>query len=296
MLFRLAAPAKSEGIWQVLLGQSPHCTLTQAWSAPDAHQALEQAKDAFIASLVLGGREDGFERWDLTEGAGLPPRAFWMPSGNRWILPFNLAEQKQDIYQTAGEWGIREGDVVLDCGAHVGAFTHQALNRGASLVVAIELSPRNVECLRRNFHKEIEEGRVVVYAKGVWNEDDVLELRQVDENSAADTVVMQQEGASVGVAVPLTTIDAITQELQLQRVDYIKMDIEGAEAPALEGATETLRRWKPRLALAAYHKADDPVSLPATVRKAVPDYQSRCASCILDEAGLRPEVLLFAAD
>jgi FkbM family methyltransferase len=295
-LLHLVAPAKSSGVWQVLLRQSPHCSLRQAWTAPDELHEQIQVKDAFIAALQLGARDEGFERWDLSENAGLPPRQFWIPAGNRWTLPFNLAEQERDIYQTAGDWGIRKGDVVLDCGAHVGSFAHMALHQGASLVVAIELSPRNAECLRRNFRKEIEEGRVVVYPKGVWNREEVLELRQVEDNSAADTVVMEQNGAIVSETVPLTTIDAIVEELNLTRVDHIKMDIEGAEVPALQGAARTLRRWKPRLALAAYHKGDDPVTLPAAVRQAVPEYRSRCASCILDEAGLRPEVLLFAAD
>ena len=293
---RIAFPMQSLAVWQSLSGKSPHCSLTLAWEAPGDASSQVTAKDAFIEQLSLGARDEAFERWDLGEGSALPPRHFWIPTGNRWILPFNLAEQDRDIYRTAGSWGIRSGDVVLDCGAHVGAFAHQALARGARLVVAVEPSPRNVECLRRNFSEEIEQGRVVIYPKGVWNRDELLVLRQMEENSAADTVVMEQPGARTGDLVPLTTIDKLVVELGLTRVDYIKMDIEGAEVPALDGAAETLRRWKPRLALAAYHKDDDPVTLPAAVRRAVPEYRSQCASCILDEAGLRPEVLLFASE
>jgi FkbM family methyltransferase len=292
---RFVYPQQSAAAWLSLSGQSPHCSLSLAWRTPQQAQQQVQVKDDFIQRLSLGQRDQHFERWDLSAGSSLQARSFWMPEGNRWILPFNLAEQARDIYDTAGEWGIRPGDVVLDCGAHVGSFTHTALARGASKVIAIELSPRNVECLRRNFASEIADGRVIVYPKGVWNVEDTLLLRQTDANSAADTVVMQQPGASDGERVPLTRIDTLVQELALPRVDFIKMDIEGAEVPALDGAINTLKRWKPRLALAAYHKADDPETLPAAARRAVPEYRLRCASCILDEAGLRPEVLLLSA-
>jgi len=294
---RIAYPDQSVAAWQALSGQSPHCSLLLAWATPPQARQQVSDKDVFINRLTLGNRDDAFERWDLAPAAGsfLPVRNFWIPAGNRWVLPFNLAEQERDIYHTASEWGIRNGDVVLDCGAHVGVFTHQALARGAAKVIAIEPSPRNVECLRRNFASEIQQGRVVVYPKGVWNREDVLILRQLEDNSAADSVVMEQPGAKTGDIVPLTTIDLLVKELGLAQVNYIKMDIEGAEVPALHGAAETLRRFRPRLAMAAYHKADDPITLPAAVRQAVPEYHSRCASCILDEAGLRPEVLLLAA-
>lgn len=296
VVLRVGWPQQSAAAWQSLSGRSPHCSLAIAWKTPDEVAEQVAVKDIFIGKLSLGGRDDAYERWDLGEGTGLPARSFWMPAGNRWILPFNLAEQARDIYQTGGEWGIRQGDIVVDCGAHVGSFTHLALARGAAKVIAVEPSPRNVECLRRNFAAEIADGRVVVYPKGVWHREELLVLRQTEANSAADTVVMEQPGARQGETVPLTTVDLLAAELGLERIDYIKMDIEGAELPALQGAKASLRRWKPRLALAAYHKADDPVTLPAGVREAVPDYRVRCTSCILDEAGLRPEVLLLAVE
>ncbi len=46
-----------------------------------------------------------------------------------------------------------------------------------------------------------------------------------------------------------------------EHVDFIKMDIEGAESPALAGCSKLLRRSRPDLAIAAYHRPDDFVSL-----------------------------------
>ncbi|MCZ2157345.1 MAG: FkbM family methyltransferase [Bryobacterales bacterium] len=292
---RVVAPAKAEIILLALQGKSPYCPLSLALKAPAARIEQEAVKDSFIDRLKLGATDAGFERWDLPASSKEPGRSFWIPAGNRWVLPFNLAEQERDIYRISQPDGIHPGDVVLDCGAHVGTFTHFALARGAGKVISIEPSPRNVECLRRNFAAEIAEGRVVVYPKGVWNKDDVMTLEQVDDNSAADTVVMHQPGAHKGVEASLTTIDKLVAELGLERVDFIKMDIEGAEAPALEGAASTLKRWKPRMALAAYHKPDDGAVLPATVDRLADGYRHLCSSCISDKNGSRPEVLLFKA-
>jgi hypothetical protein len=73
--------------------------------------------------------------------------------------------------------------------------------------------------------------------------------------------------------VPLTTIDRIVSELELSRVDFIKMDIEGAESNAIRGAAETLERFRPRMAIASYHNDDDLEVIPATVLGSQPGYQ-----------------------
>jgi predicted RNA methylase len=96
----------------------------------------------------------------------------WTVSHDRF-LKFALGEQKMEIYG-GDEVAVKAGDVVLDCGANVGVFTRMALNRGAGLVVSIEPAPGTVECLRRNFEKEIAAGRVIVVPKGVWSHPEVL--------------------------------------------------------------------------------------------------------------------------
>jgi FkbM family methyltransferase len=159
--------------------------------------------------------------------------------------------------------------------------------------VAIELAPENLECLRRNFPEEIRAGRVVIYPKGVWDKEDTLTLSVSPTNSAADSVVMRPEGAQEGPRVPLTTIDNLVAELKLDRVDYIKMDIEGAEQNALRGARATLARLHPRLSLSAYHRGDDPARIPELVRSAWPGYRMECGPCADAKTFVRPDVLYF---
>jgi FkbM family methyltransferase len=203
-----------------------------------------------------------------------------------------LADQRLDIYEAAGG-GVRPGDVVLDCGASIGLYTLHALAKGAARVVAIELSPRNLECLRRNLAAETRAGRVTIVPKGVWGRDDVLTLRMQPENSAADSVALRYRGSRTGPKAPVTTMDAMVRDLGLQRVDYIKMDVEGAEREALRGAAETLRRFHPRLTIAMEHRFEDPRDIPKAVVEMCEGYRARRGPCVDTGNALRPVVMDF---
>ena len=63
----------------------------------------------------------------------------------------------------------------------------------------------------------------------------------------------------------MTTIDAAVAKAAAPRVDFIKMDIEGSELAALRGAEETIRRWRPKLAISLYHRYEDFITIPAWI-------------------------------
>jgi len=271
----------------VIAGRSPVCTLDAALQSGANLQKQVEYKDEILnASKMLQQDPAGFEQWSTPNGA------YWIPAGSRYSLPFNLAEQRRKIYGT-GDYGPHAGDVVLDCGANVGVTVHEELKAGAKLVVAIEPAPENLECLRRNFPAEITEGRVVIVAKGVWDKEDFLTLRVDPKNSAADSFVMLREGAVELEKIPLTTIDKLVAELKLPRVDYIKLDIEGAEPKALQGGRETLAKYKPRISIASYHEPDHPRVIPEIIRAARADYAMACGPCSATEHSIRPDVLYF---
>ncbi len=105
---------------------------------------------------------------------------------------------------------------------------------------------------------------------------------------------------------PCRTIDAIVRDLALERVDYLKMDIEGGEIAALEGAAETIRRFRPQLALSIYHERRHYWQIPLMLRETCPDYRFfikhyhyNCAETLLyavpNERTVRPRRTMIRA-
>jgi len=73
--------------------------------------------------------------------------------------------------------------------------------------------------------------------------------------------------------IQVTTIDDAVQSERMERVDFIKMDIEGGEVDALTGAQATLRDLAPKLAICVYHKPHDLPDIVNVIHQARPDYQ-----------------------
>ena len=193
--------------------------------------------------------------------------------------------------------GVRRGDVVLDCGAYVGTTARQALRAGASLVIALEPMPQARECLQRNLREEIGAGRVIVLAIALWDQQRILTFELARENPSGSRVIPDSSGAAQTLEVQATTIDQLVTQLKLERVDFIKMDIEGAESRALLGAQGALHRWRPRMAIAAYHQAHDAEEITATARRAVPGYAVNSRYCLVRDrwtGPLTPQVVLFS--
>ncbi len=129
---------------------------------------------------------------------------------------------------------LRPGCTVLDVGANIGIYSLLASKRGAR-VIAIEADPVNAQALRQNLERNRLTDRVGVYEMAATANSKVLTLRRNPFNSGGSSIYGQDGG---GVAVQGQTIDS----LRLPPIDLCKMDIEGAELPALQGMRETIRR------------------------------------------------------
>lgn len=69
-------------------------------------------------------------------------------------------------------------------------------------------------------------------------------------------------GARLEEGLPTRTIDSLVRSNEVKRIDLIKLDIEGSELAALQGAEGSLRRWRPKLAISLYHRPEDLFSIP----------------------------------
>jgi len=283
LLFLLAVKTPARLFALSAAGRSGCALESTLASYHETKEALDLRRQFHNAMRIVSRDPAGLELWDTPKGQ------IWTPQNDE-ILPFLLAEQQRQIYGS-GNRGVHPGDVVLDCGANIGTFTKTALASGARLVVAIELAPVTLECLRRNVANEIAQGRVIVYPKGVWDRDASLDLALNEHNAGANSVVMDRGRQKV--RVPLTTIDKIVGELGLRQVDFIKMDIEGAEKQALAGGRATIQRFRPRMAISSEHLEDDVQKIPLAVSQIRPDYHLEFTDCEDEGFRVQPLVIQF---
>jgi FkbM family methyltransferase len=278
-------------IYAIALFRNPLCSATDALKGLSLTQQVLDLTPEFKSKIKFISRDsEGFELWETPKGS------FWTPSKfDNEVLAFCLMEQESKVYGD-GAVGVQSGDIVLDCGANIGVYTREALTAGAKLVVAIEPSPKNIKCLQKNFKTEIEQGRVIVYEKGVWNREEVLKFN-VSDASVEDSFVTAVPWTKKTLDVPVTTIDKIVHELKLDHVNFIKMDIEGSEQNALAGAKETISKYKPRMAVVTEHTEDHLLNSEKVVtilRGIYPNYQTKCGECdIQNNKVITPEVIFF---
>ncbi len=76
--------------------------------------------------------------------------------------------------------------------------------------------------------------------------------------------------------IPLRTLDFLVECDLVKRIDFVKLDVEGSEAKALIGAIESIRRFKPKLAISLYHNPNDLFTLPLLVKHLFPFYKHFC--------------------
>lgn len=231
----------------------------------------------------------GLELWRTWLGA------FWTPrdTQNEQLLRFLQWEQVVQQVYSHPLAQVRPGDVVIDCGAHVGLFTRLALQKGARLVVAVEPERANRAAFERSFAAELRSGKVRLVSEGVWEKAGKLPLRLSTVNSGSHSLVFDKDVRGVET-ITVTTLDALAESQKLPRVDFIKMDIEGSERYALRGGTQVLQRWRPRLAIASYHLKDDPGVIASTVWAARSDYRIASKNLETPRHGtIVPKVLFF---
>ncbi|MEW8382582.1 MAG: FkbM family methyltransferase, partial [Candidatus Thiodiazotropha taylori] len=74
------------------------------------------------------------------------------------------------------------------------------------------------------------------------------------------------------ITVPLRTIDSLVDSGEIEKVDFIKLDVEGYELDVLLGAAQSIQKFQPKLAISLYHKPNDIFELITYIRDTYPFY------------------------
>lgn len=114
----------------------------------------------------------------------------------------------------------------------------------------------------RNFGKE----NVIIKKLGAWEEKKVLHFDRSEGNPLGGKISEKGE-----ISIAVDKIDNIVSEQD--KVDFIKMDIEGSELNALKGAKHTIKNHCPILAICVYHKKEDLITIPQYIKSLCPNYK-----------------------
>jgi len=143
----------------------------------------------------------------------------------------------------------KPGAVIIDIGAHIGLFSVIAAqvtgNKGK--VYAFEPAPTTYSLLQKTLAINNNNGLIETFQKAVGGETGKITFFVSDDKADnSNSLVQYKDHRPIhGIDIDVTTIDAFVKEKDLSRLDFIKIDVEGAEYDTLRGASETLQRLRP---------------------------------------------------
>ena len=158
----------------------------------------------------------------------------------------NMTIREDDIIE---RFTPKEGDVVIDIGAHIGRYTIISSKRVGTngKVVAIEANPSNFEMLNRNI-KLNQLTNIISLNNAVYSKETKIKLYLPGEELGHTTynTVMSDRAKNEDkfVEVSANTLDYFLQLKGITDVNWIKIDVEGAEFEVLKGATNVLSKSK----------------------------------------------------
>jgi FkbM family methyltransferase len=185
---------------------------------------------------------------------------FYCRINNREDLVF-MTNHEEDIIE---HFTPKEGDIVVDIGAHMGRYTIISSKRvGANgKVVAIEADPSNFEMLNSNI-KLNQLTNVTTLNYAVYSKETKIKLYLPDEESGYTiyNTIMSNRARTEDkfVEVNANTLDHLLQlkGIRQEEVNWIKIDVEGAEFEVLKGASNVLSKSKDIALLIEVHGLDN---------------------------------------
>jgi FkbM family methyltransferase len=145
------------------------------------------------------------------------------------------------------------GEVFIDVGAHVGKYSLRVARivGGEGLVIAVEPHPGNYQALLKGIQLN-DYKNVIALNVAAWDKNCRLKL------FIHDASVHHSAKIDLGlgyVEVDARTIDQVVEDLDVKRVDWIKIDVEDAETEVIKGLEKTLAKYNPRLIIEVQWKS-----------------------------------------
>jgi FkbM family methyltransferase len=161
---------------------------------------------------------------------------------------------------------ISKEESVVDCGAFNGDTLKLFLNKTSEWKNYIAFEPSNLPYLELNQYIEKNNlENIKPYKLGIWDKKTTLSFKEENDISR----IVEGEIAT-GTIIEVDSIDNLCKDIP---VTYIKMDLEGSEFVALNGAKNIILKNKPKLAISIYHKPSDLVNIFRLIKKINLEYK-----------------------
>ena len=160
----------------------------------------------------------------------------------------------------------QEDEIFVDAGCYRGETSMRFIkwcDGRYDKIYAFEADHRNWESCRDVFALG-NVTRVQLENKGLYDHTGMMRF---SADATGESHLTDNDDAE---EIEVTTLDEV---LDGAPVTFVKMDIEGAEEAALQGARQTIIRHKPRLAISVYHKMTDILTIPEMLLEMVPEYR-----------------------
>lgn len=132
-------------------------------------------------------------------------------------------------------------------------------------IYSFEADTKKCEMMQKEF---VSYNRVSVVDRGLWSENSELNFSKADFGASSSIACKVSEESE---RVEVVSLDSFF--LHKEAPTFIKMDIEGAEYEALQGAKEIICKYKPKLAICIYHKPEDVYTIPQLLKEYRKDYK-----------------------
>ena len=184
---------------------------------------------------------------------------------------YGKLENLEYAYSTKEElYSFLNGDrfeVIIDAGAYNGDTLKDAKQYFPNMRTAYAIEPDSKTFRRLLKYCEAEsEFDIIPINSAVWSDSGKAEfLGSGNRNSSISSTASYQHRSDIVTTLKL-------DDIEVQNVDYIKYDVEGAEYEALLGSHEIISTYRPTLLVSAYHKSEDVYSLINYLNEKYPFY------------------------
>ncbi|PHR74590.1 MAG: methyltransferase [Lutibacter sp.] len=156
-----------------------------------------------------------------------------------------------DYYQFF--YKVKENDVIIDGGANVGILSMLFMKKtkAKGYVYCFEPDRLNINMMKSNFvlNKDLYKNYDIIDSL-MWSKNELIDFQE--SGTVASSALWFSDDIDI-VKKQAISLDEWSEDMKLEKIDFIKMDIEGAELEAIKGCKEIIEKFQPNFAIASYH-------------------------------------------